>query len=169
MEHCAFGNRLLHQHKAQGADSPSTPTPRPRGRRTRLISSFTRAACPPTPRMHRPRSPSYLGDDAECPVEGPGQALLRCSAFSTGRNPTSVADRKAFWSHLTGIRHMYMRRSWYPPTSEARKTELQPESPESQRFPPRQNWAPPSHGGDSTSSDVITTMKCSRQRITYPR
>ena len=27
--------------------------------------------------MHRPRSPSYLGGDAECPVEGPGQALLR--------------------------------------------------------------------------------------------
>jgi hypothetical protein len=62
---------------------------------------------------------------------------------------------------------MYMRRSWYPPTSEARKTELQPESPESQRFLPRLNWAPPSHGGDSTSSDAITTMKCSRQRITY--
>ena len=107
MEHCAFGNSL-HQHKAQGADSPSTPTPRPRGRRTRLTSSFTRAACPPTPRMHRPRSPSYLGDDAECPVEGPGQALLRCSAFSTGRNPTStsVADRKAFRSNLTGILHI---------------------------------------------------------------
>jgi hypothetical protein len=36
--------------------------------------------------------------------------------------PYSRLDQKAFRSNLTGIQHMYMRRSWYPPTSEVRKT-----------------------------------------------
>jgi len=51
-----------------------------------------------------------------------------CSAFSTGRNPTSVADRKAFRSNLTGILCMYMCRS-FPPYSRNYHLKLSLENP----------------------------------------
>ena len=87
------------------------------------------------------RNPGQDSCYGRIPAES-GRNIPDVRPFLRG-NPTSVADRKAFRSNLTAIRYMYMGRSWYPPpTSEVRKTELQPESPESQRCPPRRNWAP---------------------------
>ena len=82
----------------------------------------------PNPRLHIPAFVPVFGvpDFRAGFLFRPDSGGIRpqhpwCSPFSTRRSPTSVADRRAFRSNLTGIRHTYMRGSWYPPYLRGKK------------------------------------------------